>query len=888
MVSHGSNGKSESFGQLNKLRRRIADLEQALTSLKQSEQRFRELFDNAVVGVYRTTPDGRILMANPALVRMLGYSSFEELAKRNLEKEGFEPGYPRSVFKDLIEKEGKVIHLESAWIRRDGTSVFVSESARVVHYGAGHTLYYEGIVQDITEQKKAQEDVRSLKQQMEFILGATKTGLDIIDSEFNLRYIDPEWHKVYGNPTVKRCYKYFMGRNAACPDCAIPKALATKTASVVEHILVKENNRPIQVTTIPFQDANGEWLVAEVNVDITERKKAETALKQQEEMLRAILNATTESIFLIDSQGTILTLNSTAAKRLGMTVSELTGRKIQTLVGRQVPQLVTRFRIEQIGKVFRTGKPVCFEDERRGMIFHTGICPVFDQTGKAVRVAIFGKDITEQRHAEKALEEAKLRYQTLFESAPIGIGIATFDGKVSDCNSTMLQMTGYSEEELGRINIAETYLDPKDRRILLERLKRNGTVHDFEVGLRRKDGTRYYAALTVTPLTLGGKTVLLTVQKDVTERMRMEETLRESEEKYRTLVESAGDSIAVVNGLGKFLFANRTAAERLGGKPQDYLGKTLGDVFPKKSADNHLAAVRQVIRTGRGITGIFLDEIHGQQRWYNTTVEPLRDSTGKPFAAMVIARDIHDYKQAQDELQQYRENMIRAEQLASIGTLSATLAHELAQPLTVVRLSIQNSLAGLKTASCPSAAIDDLKEGLAAVSTATTIIDRFRNLARKAPRKTIKSVNLHALAGRIATVLGHSADQAKVTINIKGLAKLPSVRACESDLERGFFTLVENAIQAADGKRPRCIILGGKVKRGCLELRFADTCGGIKREHLDRLFEPFFTTRPPGQGTGLGLAIVHRIVSEAGGKIRVESKWQKGSTFFLTLPLKAR
>ena len=137
----------------------------------------------------------------------------------------------------------------------------------------------------IAERKQGKKEIRTQKQQMEFVLGITKTGINIIDSDFNMRYIDSEWQKVYGDPAGKKCYQYFMGRSEICPRCGIPTALKTKKPTVTEEILVKEGNRPVQVTTIPFQNEQGEWLVAEVNVDITERKKADEELQQKMESL---------------------------------------------------------------------------------------------------------------------------------------------------------------------------------------------------------------------------------------------------------------------------------------------------------------------------------------------------------------------------------------------------------------------------------------------------------------------------------------------------------------------------------------------------------------------------------------------------------------------------
>ncbi len=135
-------------------------------ALRESEERFRGLYENSLLGLYRTTPDGTILMANPSLCRMLGYDSFEELKRRNLEGEGFEPSYPRTEFRRKLEEEGAVMGLESRWKRRNGSVLFVRESAIANRDRAGKVLYYEGTVEDITERKRAEEELAGVQQQL--------------------------------------------------------------------------------------------------------------------------------------------------------------------------------------------------------------------------------------------------------------------------------------------------------------------------------------------------------------------------------------------------------------------------------------------------------------------------------------------------------------------------------------------------------------------------------------------------------------------------------------------------------------------------------------------------------------------------------------------------
>jgi PAS domain S-box-containing protein len=160
-------------------------------ALRESEERFRSLYENSTIGIYRTSPDGRILMANPAAVRMLGFGSFDDLARRNLESLGITPSYARGEFLKQLERERIITGLESAWVRRDGSTIFVRESARIVCDGNNNVLYYDGTFEDITDRKQAEEQLRTSLKEKEVLLKEThhrvKNNLQVISSLLSLQ-----------------------------------------------------------------------------------------------------------------------------------------------------------------------------------------------------------------------------------------------------------------------------------------------------------------------------------------------------------------------------------------------------------------------------------------------------------------------------------------------------------------------------------------------------------------------------------------------------------------------------------------------------------------------------------------------------------------------------
>ncbi|MEI7989255.1 MAG: PAS domain S-box protein, partial [Chloroflexota bacterium] len=176
----------------------ISEIKRSELALQESEERYRNLYENSTVGLYRTTPDGRITLANPALIEMLGFSSFEEFSSRNLEEEGYAPGYERAHFVEMIEQTGEVKGLESAWTRKDGSVIFVSESAGETRDEQGKVLYYDGTVEDISARKKAENMLRESESRFRAFVEQAPVAIGVFNLNGNGMYANRKFIEILG------------------------------------------------------------------------------------------------------------------------------------------------------------------------------------------------------------------------------------------------------------------------------------------------------------------------------------------------------------------------------------------------------------------------------------------------------------------------------------------------------------------------------------------------------------------------------------------------------------------------------------------------------------------------------------------------------------------
>jgi diguanylate cyclase (GGDEF)-like protein/PAS domain S-box-containing protein len=310
--------------------RNITEQKTAQEALRISEEKFRTVADFTYDWEYWQGVDKQMIYVSPSCERVTGYTKDDFMNNPDLIEKIVHQDDIEILRKKVNKAVNSCVKLEADFriIHRTGQVRWVSHICIPVYSYDGKLLGRRASNRDVTEnkeyenelkvyrgklellveqrtksleleivsRKEIEEKARILHRQLEFTLGVTKTGLDIIDKDFNLRYVDPEWARNYGDWNGKKCFEYFMGQKSYCPECAIVEAFKTKKIVVSEEILVKEGNRPVQVTTIPYQDKNGEWLVAEVNVDITQKKKIDEELKRYRNDLEALVGERTRDL----------------------------------------------------------------------------------------------------------------------------------------------------------------------------------------------------------------------------------------------------------------------------------------------------------------------------------------------------------------------------------------------------------------------------------------------------------------------------------------------------------------------------------------------------------------------------------------------------------------
>jgi len=476
-------------------------------ALRESEERFRSLYENATIGIYRTTPDGRILMANPAAVRMLGYHSFDELAQRNLEEDGFEPSYLRHEFCRRLESEEVVTGLESAWHRSDGSTIFVSESARAIRDEHGKTLYYDGTFEDTTERKRVEEALYLTQFCVDHAsIGIMRTGQDARILSANAQLCE-----MLGYTVDELCNLHIYDIDPLFPREKWQnhrQYLRSHGADTFESVHRRKDGTtfPAEITNNYLEFQGSGFSVSFVR-DITERKRMEDALRESEERFRELFEASPDAVMLLDAgdpRWPVIDCNPVAGQMNGYTREELIGQSVDIL---NLSAADAAERAAYLERLRREGVLHYETLHRRkdGTVFPIEVSTkLIDLPGRELVLGI-DRDITQRKQMEEALAKERNLLRTLIDHLPVFVYVKDAEGRYQVNNLAHARMLGFdaSEEFVGKtvFEIFPPDLAEQFHADDLHVLQAGQEVIDREEpGLSRNPGDQVWNLTTKVPL----------------------------------------------------------------------------------------------------------------------------------------------------------------------------------------------------------------------------------------------------------------------------------------------------------------------------------------------------------------------------------------------------
>ena len=666
--------------------RDITERKRAEEALRESESKYRALVETTNTGFVIVDSEGRVLDANMEYVRLTGHRHLSEILGRSVvewtadyqkEKNAldvrkfFQEGYARNLEIDYIDSQGKVTPIEI--------------NATVVKIrGIPQTL---ALCRDITERKRAEEALRESEARLKIAMDLAKlvqweydvkSGMFSFDEQFYALYGTTSQHE--GGPLMSAetyARKFIPPDESHVIAESIAKTLAAKDPNFtnqLEHRIIRADGeeRHIIVRYGVVCDQMGRVVKHRgANQDVTERKRAEEALRDSETRLRAITDSARDAILMMDQGGVITYWNPAAERILGYTREEASGRNLHGLIAPQryhaahhaaFPGFVETGRGEATGKTLEL---VARRKHGEEIPVELSLSAVFMNGWQAVGLL---RDITERKQAEEKLKESQQRFIDIIDFLPDATLVIDRDGRVLAWNRAIEEMTGVSKKEMiGKGDHACTVPFYGDRRPHLLDLidTRDEEIESRYQHVTRKGGILYaetyvpclhggegaYVFSTGAPLfdAHGNRVGAIESIRDITEQRQAQEALRRSEEKYRELVENANSIILRMDNLGNVIFINEFAQSFFGYSEEEILGKNVvGTIVPPvETSGRDLRFLIEDIAVNPDRYSANINENMrrcGERVWIAWTNKPIRYENGRVMEVLCVGNDITERK----------------------------------------------------------------------------------------------------------------------------------------------------------------------------------------------------------------------------------------------------
>lgn len=881
--------------------RDITHLDQEIGELRRSEFKFSNLIKKmldafAVLKIIfdenQKPVDMQLMDANPA---------FEKLSKLKIEKakgvnlskifnnfNGIEPN-PFPIIAEAVLRE-KEIKFDVK------VKVFKKWYSLAVYPGGSSFAYL--IISDITNNKAIESNLKTSQQMITSILNNIPQrvfwkDLDSIYIGCNLNFAkdlgfnDPL--EVIGKTDFDLYSKDMAEKNINTDRYVIETG---NTINSMEYEDQLSNGRKIweRISKVPLKNDKNEIIgVVGSYENITKRKAIEDNLRK----LSKAIEQSPVSIVIIDVKGNIEYVNPKFSSVTGYSYQEALGKNPRILkAGYQNPDVY-----KNLWETISSGKEWMGEllnKKKNGELFweFASISPIFDNSGKITNYLAVKEDITERKKAEQSLRDSFSLLETTLESTVDGILVVDNLGQIQKFNKKFLEMWRIPEAIIKKRNDTEAInfvLDqlkyPDEFQAKIHELYKNADLESTEI-LEFKDG-RVFERFS-RPQYLDGKVIgRVWSFRDITERKRVEEALRESEKKFRTLFETSAEGILSTDKEENIVLVNPRMVEMTGYSESELLKMKYTDLLPEDELEDHTHKMQRRMQNVSDVYERRLRTKDGKIIWTMISAAPLQDKDGNFMGSFGTFTDITERKIAAEELRIAKEKAEEINRLKSI--FLANISHELRTPLIGILGYAETLYHEIENPQFKEMAQILLKSGNRLKDTLNLLLDLSHIEADKIELE-LTHLNLNKLIRNKFREFYHSVTEKGLKFRIIMEEDDIEIITDEKMFSTAIDHLLTNAIKYTNNGSITIIVSKNLVdKKSYAEIKIQDTGIGIPPERINLIFEPFRQVSEglarSFEGIGLGLTVAQKFIQLLGGKISVESKIGGGSIFTITLPI---
>jgi PAS domain S-box-containing protein len=869
--------------------------------LEHSERKFRGIFDHSAQGIFQTTIDGRLVTANTALARMYGYPSPEVLMAEisDVAKQLYVIPDDRLRLLARLEEKGHVSGFRTQYRRRDGQAIDVSVNAHFVTDPATGQHLTEGIVEDITARQQAELALKKSEEKyfkafnnspVLVVLSSLETGRYIEVNETFLHTMGYAREDVVGRTSLEM-------RIWADPDDRRKIQDSINATGYVRNMEVNRRTRAGRILTMLFSaeriDVAGEACMLSVSQDISERKKIQEEREASHHVMQSLLNAVPDMLFVVDRD-----FNIRYSNYQGPDLMPAEDREENCTCYRRFKQRNTPCETCSAVKVFASGQAITreLENPKDGRTREIRAFPIFDADGQVSMVVEYVRDITDIKTAEIETRKRQQFLESVLYHAPDAIITLNDAHRVIDWNPGAVQMFGFTPEEaIGQQLddlVAHDRVYPEANQ-QTQRVLSGQRVEAFETIRYRKDGTPVHVMAAGSPIEVDKVlTGVVAVYTNITALKQAEARLKESHERFLTVLESVDATIYVADmETYEILYMNEKMKQVFGG---DYTGEKCFATFRNESTPCSECTNKKLIDQNGHPTGLCVWENENPVagRWFVNYDRAIRWVDGR-MVRLQMATDITNQKQIETERKEYEDRFQQVQKMEAIGMLAGGIAHDFNNILSAV--IGYSELALIDTAEEPHIH-SNIQQIHAAGMRAKDLVQQILTFSRQ-DKKELKPLQV---GSQIKEALKMLRSSLPTTIEIipEVSNHVDNVMADPTQIHQIVMNLCTNAAQAMEETGGRLTVGLSQVTLDKEDVRLhpvltpgnyaklsvQDTGAGIPANIVDKIFHPYFTTKEKGKGTGLGLAVVHGIVQSYGGEITVDSIPDRGTNFIIYLP----